>query len=52
VRSLLKEQNSFEAAMHVARMGSRTGSRPVRKSFGMSSAFGHTLSCIAVFLLS
>ncbi|DBA81505.1 TPA: hypothetical protein ACH3X1_007281 [Trebouxia sp. C0004] len=34
VRSLLKEQNSFEAAMHVARMGSRTGSRPVRKSFG------------------
>ena len=52
VRSLLKEQNSFEAAMHVARMGSRTGSRPVRKSFGVSSDFGHTLPCIAFFLLS
>ena len=39
VRSLLKEQNSFEAAMHVARMGSRTGSRPVRKSFGGTSDF-------------
>lgn len=34
VRSLLKDQNSAESAMRVMRLGSRTGSRPVRKSFG------------------
>ena len=38
VRSILKEQGSAEAAMRVVRMGSRTGSRPVRKSFGKLSA--------------
>lgn len=34
VKSILKEQNSAESAMRVVRLGSRTGSRPVRKSFG------------------
>lgn len=34
VKSILKEQNSAESAMRVMRLGSCTGSRPVRKSFG------------------
>ena len=58
VRSIIKEQNGFEAAMHVARMGSRTGSRPVRKSFGETclllsfSAFATTLTGSALLLES
>lgn len=35
VKSILKEQNSSASAMRVMRLGSRTGSRPVSKSFGM-----------------
>ncbi|KAL3152305.1 hypothetical protein ABBQ32_001376 [Trebouxia sp. C0010 RCD-2024] len=34
VKSMLRDQNSAESAMQVVRLGSRTGSRPVRKSFG------------------
>ena len=34
VKSILKEQALSEAAMHVFRKGSQTGSRPVHKSFG------------------
>ena len=46
VQRILKEQNSFESAMRVARLGSRTGSRPVRKSFGRSCTSRHAFcSC-------
>ena len=55
VKSILKEQNSAESAMRVLRLGSRTGSRPVRKSFGeCCSAFvcaecsGTGIGCPAV----
>ena len=35
IKSILKEQDKAESAMRVTRLGSRTGSRPVRKSFGV-----------------
>ena len=40
VKSMLRDQNSAESAMRVVRLGSRTGSRPVRKSFG-KCCFAH-----------
>lgn len=43
VQRILKEQDSFESAMRVTRLGSRTGSRPVRKSFGQSCMSCHSL---------
>ena len=50
VKSMLKEQNSAESAMRVVRLGSRTGSRPVRKSFGKCS-FVHVSDIVVLLLI-
>lgn len=48
VKSILKEQSSAESAMRVVRLGSRTGSRPVRKSFGQCCCTGVLGFCCVV----
>lgn len=47
VKSILRDQNSAESAMQVVRLGSRTGSRPVRKSFG-KCCFVHAYDAVVL----